>query len=191
MKEPVVITRNGVEKELSSTVFGKLSPNAGKKFYTPVLSPANAEKDTAWVGVSDLFDIANRVLRRTFADIYLDEDNRNPDGTINEENLLQDYADFTAGMAKLTDLEDQIDELQQQQQALAIDPNFVLEDPANPTKEYAEIAEQMKKIALTIKPLRAKKASIEAKYQVRADKRKAAKAAKEAAAKAAGTAVPA
>jgi Xaa-Pro aminopeptidase len=181
------ITRNGVSFTLSEQVFGKKAPNKGKTFFAPEATPANWDSFVVWAGLDNIINPINRVLRRTFADIFLDEANWDDmqvvkdgenkgeivGGTINMERYLADCADFTAGVAKLSDLQDQIDELQDQLSALAMDPGYILDDNDQPTETYVKISEQMRDITKKIRPIKQQKAAIELKYAERAAKRKA------------------
>ena len=104
-----VVVRNGVSKTLVDMVFGKKSDSAGKHFWAPVLEEANWTNDLSWLGVGDAVSTLNAGLRRTFADIYLDNISSET-GVVNEEQMQLDWADFTAGVQKLSDIDDQLDE---------------------------------------------------------------------------------
>ena len=174
----VVISRNGVTKELTPEPFGKLSNDYGKWFAYPVLSLATWDTDSKWVGLEGVVDIVVSELRSIFADIYTD--NIGDDGVFNREQWLADCADFTAGVARLSDIESQLDTLQGLQQTYALDDAFGSEDANGvPTEAAKELEAKIKDVAKKIAPLRAKRASITAKYQARADKRKAKKEAAE------------
>lgn len=188
---PPVITRNGSDKTLKEFVFGKKSNFSGHKFFAPETSVADLSKDLPWYSENWVVDMVNRVSKKVFGDIYidmLDTDEYKASGKFPWDQWKKDAEDFTAGVAKLGDLLEEIDELQGIQQTLAQDPKFELDADDNPTPDYTRIAEQMKEIAKKIKPLRNQVAAIKAKYQERADKREAKKQAAEAAtAKTAGT----
>src|SRR5512136_2256948 len=114
-----VINRNNISKTFVDMVFGKKSDNAGVHFMAPVLEEANAEQDIKWIGLDTLFGIANTWLRKTFGDIHLDCVDEKT-GVFNMEQWLIDAADFTAGVQKLSDIDDQLDELQALQQSYAL-----------------------------------------------------------------------
>lgn len=189
MSNPV-ISRNDVTKELSEQVFGKKSDNAGKKFFAPVLSLSDWDNDVLWLGKDTMIGGMNKILRNIFAGIYLD--NLDPiTGVLNEESWAAEAADFTAGVAKLSDLEEELDDLQALQQSFALDDEFGATDSNGvKTPRAIELESEIKKTADKIRPLRAQRDQIQAKYADRAAKRKASKEAKEAA-KLAGVAVPA
>lgn len=188
------ITRNGVSKTFVEQEFGKKSDNFGKKFFAPELTaegitPRVVTKedgtgevqhglDIVWTGVDDLLTLTNKVLRQIFADIYTD--NLDDKGVFNEANWALDAADFSAGVAKLGDIEAELEELGLKQQEYVMDPDFVMEEDATVSPRAAELTKLMKEISSKIKPLRVQKAAIEAKYKERADKRKARKAAADA-----------
>jgi len=112
----------------------------------------------------------------TFADIYLDNIDETT-GELNQAQMEADWADFTAGVAKLSDLEEQIGLLNDQMAPIVANPNFILDDPDQPTAEYVALAAQLRDLGKRIKPLRQQYAAISAVYKERAAKRKA-KAAK-------------
>jgi hypothetical protein len=168
------VGRNDTVIELTETVFGKKSPNAGKTFYTPVLKLENWDVAVPWFGKEQVCEVVNRAVRKIFGDIATDENNYNEDGTVNWEAMRTDWADFSAGVAKLSDIQEQIDELVDQQQALAMDDNFgATDDNGSKTPRAIELEELIRKCAESIRPLRKQKADIEAKYAARAAKRKA------------------
>lgn len=176
MSNPTV-DRNGITKELSEQVFGKKSPHAGKKFFAPVMTIEKFDEDSKWVGPDNIVRMTNKVLRTIFADILIDNTDKEK-GTINEEQMAIDYADFTAGTSKLSDIEEQLDDLQALQQSYALDDDFGATDQNGVKTERAvELEKLIKETADKIKPLRVEKASIEQKYQERAAKRKDRKAA--------------
>lgn len=181
----IKITRNEVVKELTPMPFGKKSDNFGKFFVAPVLTLANWENDVKWVGQDEVFDGLNRSLRTIFADIYVDNIDENT-GILNMEAFLADCADFSAGVAKLDEINEQLDELQGIQQTYAFDENFGATVDGTDKTPLTEAAQQLQQkiteVARKINPLRAKREVIKAKYAVRAEKRAAKKAAKEAAA---------
>ena len=191
-----VITRNGVNKTLTEMVFGKKSDNAGKKFFAPVID-ISLIQDVSWAGLDNLNGIANKVLRGIFADLFVDNIDEKT-GIFNHANWEIEAADFTAGVAKLSDLEEQLDILSAEQMELAENENFgakefVLdahgekipdesgENDGTPwegfkarfTAEAEELSRSIQKLNAKVRPLRIQKKTIEAKYAERAAKRKA------------------
>ena len=183
-----VVNRNGIDKALVGMVFGKKSDNAGKHFFAPVLSEENFENDAKWMGIGELISLANTWLRKTFGEIMLDNIDEKT-GILNEEQMKLEWADFSAGVQKLSDIDDQLDELQALQQSYALDEDFgATNDEGVKTERAVELEALIKQVAAKIKPLRVQKATIEAKYAERAEKRKQKKAASDAAKKAQATA---
>jgi len=186
MQTPV-ITRNGLDKTFEQDNFGKRSKDhAGTAFYTPVLkAPLVREieldgktqkvltdiEDFIWGGVEDLTNSINTSLRRQFAEIYLDNVDEKT-GVFNEEQWKIDAADFAAGVERLSAIEDKLDALAAEQVSIVDDPNFG-EDNA----ENTALQERLKALNSRVKPLRVTRATIEAKYKARAEKRAARKAA--------------
>ena len=175
MSNPV-ITRNNVAKTLVEAVFGKKSDNAGKKFFKPEVD-LSSPSDVTWLGLTESNSILNKYLTKVFADLFLDHLDEKT-GVFNQDAWEADAADFTSGVAKLSDLEEQLDALQAQQQSYALDENFgATDDSGAKTERAVELEELIRTVAAKIKPLRATKLSIEAKYAERAAKRKAKEAA--------------
>lgn len=170
------VARNNVSKTLSQMVFGKKSPNAGKVFFAPIVD-VSVQDDVTWTGIDSINGMVNKALRLIFADLYVDNLDEKT-GEFNQANWEAEAADFTAGVAKLSDLEEQLDNLQAEQQKYALDDQFgATDDQGVETARSAELKSLITQTALRIKPLRAQKAAIEAKYADRAAKRKAKEAA--------------
>lgn len=175
------VERSGIVKKLSQMSFGKKSKLVGHKFFSPEITEEHFDEDSKWIGLGNIVDITNAWLRRTFMDIYID--NLKDDGTFNADAAQADYADFTAGVATLSDLNESIDSLSELQSAYVSDPQYAFgeEDAEGKATEKAcETANNLKAVAAKLKVLRAKKAAIKDEYQKRAELRDARKAAKEA-----------
>lgn len=183
IKLPPIVTRNSVEKIMSETVFGKKSPNNGKKFYTPLFVAASIANDILWAGADWCADVLNKESRKVFADIYLDENNINEDGTVNWPAWMRDAEDFTAGVITLSKIREAIDELSDQSAAIVTSPDFgaTIDGTEDGAKTEAAIASesQLKAINFQIKGLRKQQVDIETKYQARAAKKKATQEAQE------------
>lgn len=188
---PFNITRNGIVKALSETMFGKKSPNSGVKFYTPTID-VDKEDDRTWTGVDQLNGMINRGLRLIFADIWLGNLKRN-EGVFDEEEFLEEAADFTAARQSLADIETEIDDLQALQQSYTIEnPAWEGYVPTEPMNEVqAGLMKQVHEGNAKIKALRVKRDAIEKEYTLRAQKRAVTKAANEAKKKAGTVATPA
>jgi len=169
-----VITRNDVDFSLSKQVVGKKSPDhAGKEFYAPVGTLENAEQFIKWSGLDNILGAANKMFRAISFQIFLDNwDSKN--GVLNEETWRADMADFTAGAATLTEIEEQLENLYALQQSYALDDAF-----GDGSEKDKELQAAITEVALKIKPLKAKKAQISEKYAAAAATRKANKAATE------------
>lgn len=195
--KPLVITRNGVEWTFTTATFGKRSKAfKGKEFPVPTFSKENFDKGVIWFGIDDVLQSMNKTARRIGGEIFTAswEDNfgegakhASKEAAVEAFNaqIAADWVDFSAGIVKLSDIQDDIDELVDEQQTLIASTPESQED-------VDKMFLRLKELAAQIQPLKAEAAAITAKYAVRAEKRKATKAAKEAAeAKAAGTAVAA
>ncbi len=172
-KEAPVITRNDVSKTLSKAVFGKRSNNAGVEFYTPTFSIASIDDDIKWLGPDWIVSLANKTARRIFGSIYLE--NLDEEGKLNVESWQNDAERFTTGFAKLGELETEIEELMDEQQALVdkfseMVANGDMESPA-----ANELKNKMMELAGQIKPLRLNAAAITEEYKERVAIRKAKK----------------
>lgn len=167
-----VITRNGVALELKKQAFGKKSPNVGKSFFAPVIDINNVD-DVKWVGADDINGFVNKNLRAISGGIYLDNIDEKT-GVFNYANWELEMAEFSAGVDKLSDLEDELDALQGEQQSIVLDDRFgEVGDNGEPTEYATELSTRAKAIAQKIKPIRIKRDSITEKYKARAAARKA------------------
>ena len=194
--EAPVLVRKGytgqdIGKSMTEGAFGKKSDKfAGKKFWYPDFSMDNVLIGVEWLGLSEVADALTKVYRRVFADIYAQawEDNTDEKTGITDMAAMDlqmkaDWQEFSAGVPKLSEIEDEIQSLTDLQLALTTDDS-IGDDP----ESLMKLRSDMKQIAAKITPLKAKKAEITAKYAARSEKRAAKKEAKEAAAKlAAGT----
>jgi len=170
------ITRNGITLACVEDAFGKQSNTPGRKFFKVELDLAKSEHQT-WFGLDNLTSMTNRYIRKEFAAIHNDNVDEKS-GEFNFDQWLADATDFTAGVAKLSELEEQLDSLQVLQQNYALDANFgATDDNGEKTPEAVELENKIREVAKRIKPLRTQKAAIEAKYAAAAAKRKAKEAA--------------
>jgi len=172
------IVRNGLAKALSEQAFGKKSDHYGKHFQAPVMNVNTFDEDVVWWGKEEISSIVNKATRLVFADIYLDSIDPNT-GLLNETTYLASCADFTAGVSRMGDLDEQIEELQALQQSYALDDQFgEVDDAGNKTVRAVELETSIRETAEKIRPLKVLRKSIEAKYAIAAEKRAASKAAK-------------
>lgn len=180
---PPSITRNEVSKVLSEDSFGKNSKAKGQKFFTPKFTAAGIVDDSKWLGLDYIINVLNRTTRRVFADLYLDNiDDKT--GKFDEVNWLKEATDFTEGVATLSDLQEEVDELTGKMQDIVTNETSGF-GQTNEDGTYTELAlqkeEEVKKLGLTLKPLRAQIAKIRATYKERLEKKEATKKANEAA----------
>lgn len=172
------VTRNEATATLEELVFGKKSADrAGLKFYAPQFTVNNlVELGIPFMGIDEVVTAVNKILRRYGADIMidmLDTDEYKQTGQISREYLISEWQNFTAGIQKLSDIEEQLDELQALQQSYVLDEAFGETDQSgNKTERAQELETLAREVALKIKPLRTKKKEIETKYAERAAKRK-------------------
>lgn len=172
-----VIVRNNIEKTFTPAIFGKKSKTAGAEFFYASVSEATFDTDVQWIGKGEVVDFLDKALRGIGAGIFLDHftneagellaDKMGDSNTIEAYKL--DLADFTAGVAKLADIQEQVDRLQ--------DENSALLDKAGADDVSEEDAQGYTQQILAnnakIKPLRVKIKDIQSKYAVRAAARKA------------------
>ncbi len=177
-KTAPVVKRNNIEKALTEMVFGKTSDNAGKKFWAPVIDVTNAD-DLAWAVADNLSGMVNKQLRLIFAEIYTDavKDNTNEATGILDQagydaQLAADWQDFTAGVAKLSDLEENIGLLQDQIGAIINNPEFQLDDEGNKSPAMLALEGEVLALNKRITPLRKQYKAISEVYKERAAKRK-------------------
>ena len=202
-KQPT-ITRNGISKVLGKQVFGKKAADgklAGFVFYVPDVDVTKTD-DVTWAGLDTLNGMIKRGLRGVFSGIFtsmLETEEYKTTGVFPQEAYEQELAEFTAGAQKLSDIEDELDELQALQMSLTYEnPNFgarqlpegvdadslsteqLLQYPL--TAEANDLMTQTTELNKKVKGLRTQRATIEAEYKRRGEVRKAKDAAKKAAA---------
>lgn len=173
------VTRNGVTKVMAWKTFGKKAlAKAGKPFPTPEIGLANFEDDIKWVGPLEVCNVLTKALRRVFMDIYdnaLDAET----GIFNWDQWQKDAAAMDTGFPRLSELEDEISELQDQNGAILDSPEFndALTEGEEITGALMEFKKTLSANNQKIKALKKQYAEIEAEYAVRAERRKATKAA--------------
>jgi len=179
-----VVPRNGVSLTLEAQVLGKMHDKAGQRFWAPVIDVSNPDH-VAWAVAESLSSIVNKELRLIFADIYLSAMETKEEGGLVDSTtgkydpeemkarLEADWADFTAGVSRLADLQDQIDILQDQMSPIALDPDYCApEEGEQPSPRFIELAGKMRELGKRIKPLRTQLNNIKEVYKIRAAKRK-------------------
>lgn len=181
---PLTIVRNGSPKTLTPKQFGKKSKNAGAWYQTPETSPATFNDDIPWIGVQFLCDTFNKSARLICQDILIGNIDE-ATGVLDSEKYAAELADFTSGIAKLGDLEEDKEELELQLSNVTNDKEFEMPEEGTEMSERTQfLIAEARRLGKLIKPIRVQIDAIEAKYAIRSQKRKAAKAAQEAAKKA-------
>lgn len=186
---PPTISRNGVDKLFVQDQFGKNSPNAGVKFFKPEVTIATLIDDLKWIGDSYTVSVLNRSLRRNFAEMALDNVDEST-GVFNADQWNKDAITFDEGSQSLSDLNQEIDDLQGKMSLLALDPNFGDTDntTGTPTPEAISVNTQIATISKQLQPLRALRQKIKTEYAARIAKKDATQKANEEKAKAAALA---
>lgn len=186
---PPTISRNGVDKLFVQDQFGKNSPNAGVKFFKPEVTIATLSDDLKWIGDSYTVSVLNRSLRRNFAEMALDNVDDST-GVFNADQWNKDAMTFDEGSQSLSDLNQEIDDLQGKMSLLALDENFGAVDTTTgaPTPEAISVNTQIATISKQLQPLRALRQKIKTEYAARIAKKDATQKANEEKAKAAALA---
>lgn len=183
-KQPVAVVRNGITKVLVESQFSKRADAkiAGQTLFYPEIN-ITVPDDVTWAGVETINDAANAKLRALFGSIIaknLEENN----GVLNMPDFLAAAADFTAARESLAGIDEELESLYSLQEKLSSSPDFGAENPdGTPTEEAKQLTIQIKANNQKIRPLKEKKAAIEAEYERRAAVRAANKAKQEAEAK--------
>lgn len=176
---PLVISRNNVSLTLTPKQFGKKSKNSGAWYQTPEISPATFTTVLPWFGEQFVCDTINKSARLIAQEILIGNVDETT-GQLDEAKFALELADFTAGIAKLGDLEEDKEELEIQVNAITNDPEFEMPDEGVQMSERTQfLISEAKRLGKLIKPIRIQIADIEAKYALRAAKRKAKKEAAE------------
>lgn len=172
------VTRNGVTKVMAWKTFGKKSPNAGKQFPAPEVALSSIEDDIKWVGPLEICNVVTKALRRVAMDIYDNALNKET-GEFDWDQWQKDMTAMDTGFPRLSELEDDISELQDQNGAILDSPEFndALTEGEEITGALMEFKKTLSANNQKIKALKKQYAEIEAEYQVRAERRKATKAA--------------
>lgn len=170
---PLSITRNNTSLTLTPKQFGKKSKNSGAWYQTPEISPASFETIVPWFGTQFVCDVINKASRLIGQDIYLGNISET-DGKLDGVKYAAELTDFTEGIAKLGDLEEDKEELEIQLAAAVNDPLFTETDDNDVATEASKTLQvEAKRIGSLIKPIRKQIAAIEAKYALRSAARKA------------------
>lgn len=168
-----VVEINGVSKTLTKQTFGKLSKNKGQVFYAPEFSQSTFDTDVKWTGPMYVLGILNRNARKAFGEIYVDNINATT-GKLDQEGWLHDAQDWTSGVTKLSDIEDEMLELQGQMSVLTEDEHFgETDESGNKTDACNELNSRIASLAAKLRPLRAEKLRISERYKDRVAKRDA------------------
>lgn len=187
--QPPSITRNDVSKALTKAVFSPKSEQfKGMPFFTPILDIPKVDyamfdgkqervlrnvDDYVWVGLDQVSGAVNKILRGVFGALTIDNIKENG-GVFDMEAFIEDAADFTAARQSLSNINDELDDLQALQMSYAFDPDFInpFNDDNTPKTRFLELQKNIQEVNRRVKPLREKRDAIEREYQARAAKRK-------------------
>lgn len=134
---PQEVTRNGITKTL--TQFEILhGDNKDKPYLALQVSPetllnttdmeGNVIKgDVEMIGIADVVDFLNGILKKTCQVLWFDEDNISEDGQFLMAKFLASVADLTTGGSTLKELRDKIDELTAEQVMLAMSDSSMVD----------------------------------------------------------------
>lgn len=169
-----VLTRNEISVQFIADTFGKRSANKGKTFFRlPDATADNWSSLTTFVGMQAVWDVFTVEFRKVAMDLMssnIDEKT----GEFDEESWLADWQELSVERVTLSDLDEKLEGLYDQQSVLMEETD---------DDKFLENAPKLRALSSEVKALKAKKEEITAKYQARSEKRKAAKLAKEEAAK--------
>lgn len=168
------LTRNEAVVQFVADTFGKRSNMKGKTFFRlPDATTENWSLLSQFVGQQAVMDVFTVEFRKVAMDLFssnIDEKT----GEFDEEGWLADWQELSVERVTLGDLDEKLEALYDQQSALM--------DETDDDK-FLENAPKLRSLSAEVKGLKAEKEKITAKYQARSEKRKTAKAAKEAVAK--------
>jgi len=161
VKAPV-INRNGVDFIFTKATTGKKHSVPGLDFFFPYVTFEQLDQSAdvrKWFG--DVLESVNKTTRTIFTDLAIEH---TVDGVLNYEQWALDAADFTAGRAKIADLEEEVALLVDSNVAIVDKMMALIENDGNP-EEIAALQTQSTNIMRNqVKPLRLKIADIKSKY---------------------------
>lgn len=170
-----VITRNEVSLTLVSDQFGKNSKKPGFKFWTPKLSVSTFTNDMSWVGQLYIVNTLNRIIRKTFAEIAIDNIDE-ATGKVDYDKWLLEAQSFDEAGATLSDLDEEIDTINGKMQQVVCDPDTAFGQVGaddKPTEAAIEANALVLEYNQQLKALRSKRNEIRTKYQLRIEKKEA------------------
>ena len=162
IQEAPVINRNGVDFTLSKSTTGKKHSVPGMDFWFPEVTDEQLKDPNVLQWFGDVVaNATNKVTRIIFTDLAIEN---TVDGVLNIEAWKAAASDFTAGRAKIADLEQEVAEQVDITVALTDKLMKLMEDSA-PESEVLDMQNQIQNIVRNIiKPLRLKISDIKAKY---------------------------
>lgn len=112
INDPVVIKRNGVDKQLTKMVIVK-GNKVGKEYLAPSFSIETIDADIEWVGKATVLAILTKAAKIAYQDIWFGcfAD----DGVFNDALFLKQAEEFTQSGLKLAEINEQLDEAQAKQ----------------------------------------------------------------------------
>lgn len=156
-----VITRNGVDFTFTKSTTGKKHSVPGLDFYYPYVTTEQLGDENVRTWFGDVLESVNKVTRIIFTDLAIEH---TVDGVLNVEAWKADAADFTAGRAKIADLQEEVDRYTDINVALTDKLMQKMEDGASQDEIVELQSEIQNTVRNIIKPLRLKIADIQAKY---------------------------
>lgn len=109
MSNKIAVERNGVNLEFGSFKILK-GKRANTEYPAPVVTADNVSEVAEWIGVSNLVNELQTLLKRKFQNIY--DQAVGEDGVFNMPLFLKYAAEFTSAGLKLKEITDKLDELQ-------------------------------------------------------------------------------
>src|SRR5678815_5477825 len=187
--QPRDLTRNEVTVTTEVDTYGKKAiGKAGRPFLTVVAKPAEIEKYIKWFGPTLVANVLTKFARRVFMEIdgtALDQ----ATGEYRWSQWEEDAVSMDTGMQSLSEIEDDIAELQDKNSGIMDSPEFnaALSDESPDVSVLLEFKKTINENNAKIRELKSRAAEVEAKNKARAEQRAITKAAN-AAAKAAAEA---
>lgn len=139
IENPLVIPRNKVDLALGGFRILK-GKRENTVYQAPVVTEANLDTITQWLGKVDLAQIIQNYLKRAFQNIHFASIS-DEDGKFNEQLFIKYGTELSAGTMKLSEINDKLDELMAE--AVAISDRDDWDSEANRLRSR-EISRQIK-----------------------------------------------
>jgi hypothetical protein len=170
------VIRNDVKVICELGTFGKKSPRAGMTYPFPEIkeTPESLAELIKFIGIEDTVQALRKWMKSTFQGIFSDNTDETT-GITDWEKWEIDAKEFTAGVDKMDDLLEDLEELQDAQAACVQDENFgATQDGTDDVKtpEAIVLEEKLRGIQKQIKPIKIKLAALKIRNAAAAEKRK-------------------